>query len=112
MPICNHIRICTHRGFIKHFNRLKMTDSQSPIANRQLHVAIIPDGNRRWAKAKGLHPWDGHKEAVEHFRGLTDWCRKDPRVSMLTVWCFSTENWKRDKKEVEMLMSMLEDYLK
>ena len=89
-----------------------MTDSQSQIANRQLHVAIIPDGNRRLAKAKGLHPSDGHKEAIEHFRSLTEWCRKDPHVSALTVWCFSTENWKRDKKEVEMLMSMLEEYLK
>ncbi|MCA9371035.1 MAG: di-trans,poly-cis-decaprenylcistransferase [Candidatus Peregrinibacteria bacterium] len=76
-----------------------------------MHVAIIPDGNRRWAKKRSLHPWDGHKEAIEHFRSLTDWCRNDPRVDALTVWCFSTENWKRDKKEVSMLMKMLEEYL-
>ncbi len=76
-----------------------------------LHVAIIPDGNRRWAKKRGLHPWDGHKEAIEHFRDLTEWCRNDPRVDTLTVWCFSTENWKRDAKEVATLMKMLEDYL-
>lgn len=76
-----------------------------------LHIAIIPDGNRRWAKKRGLHPWDGHKEAIEHFRDLTEWCRKDPRVDTLTVWCFSTENWKRDAKEVATLMKMLEDYL-
>lgn len=76
-----------------------------------MHIAIIPDGNRRWAKKRSLHPWDGHKEAIEHFRDITEWCRDDERVNVLTVWCFSTENWKRDVKEVATLMQMLEDYL-
>lgn len=48
---------------------------------------------------------------MENFRSLTQWCHDDPRVGILTVWCFSTENWKRDKKEIEMLMQLLEDYL-
>lgn len=79
---------------------------------KPLHVAVIPDGNRRWAREKGLlYVWKGHEVAVENFRTLTDWCRKDPRVSALTVWCFSTENWKRDKREVAELMTMLEKYL-
>jgi undecaprenyl diphosphate synthase len=78
---------------------------------QQLHIAIIPDGNRRWAKQRALHPWKGHEQAVENFRSLTEWCRKDPRVGTLTVWCFSTENWKRDPKEIEELMKMLERYL-
>src|SRR3989344_5330570 len=76
-----------------------------------LHLAIIPDGNRRWAKTKGLLPWNGHEKAVENFRTLTEWCRQDSRVGMLTVWCFSTENWKRDPEEIAKLMAMLEDYL-
>lgn len=76
-----------------------------------MHVAIIPDGNRRWAKKRMLHPWDGHKVAIEHFRDLTTWCRDDEHVSVLTVWCFSTENWKRDQQEIDTLMQMLEDYL-
>ena len=76
-----------------------------------LHIAIIPDGNRRWAKTRTLKPWEGHKVAIENFRTLTDWCREDSRVSTLTVWCFSTENWKRDQKEVDMLMDLLEEYL-
>ncbi|MCF7844717.1 MAG: di-trans,poly-cis-decaprenylcistransferase [Kiritimatiellales bacterium] len=80
--------------------------------NQALHVAIIPDGNRRWAKARTLQPWNGHEKAIENFRSLTEWCRNDPRVSTLTVWCFSTENWKRDETEIEKLMTMLEDYLK
>jgi undecaprenyl diphosphate synthase len=81
--------------------------------SKNLHLAIIPDGNRRWAKKQGLlNVWKGHEKAIENFRTLTDWCRKDPRVSILTVWCFSTENWKRDAKEVSELMRMLETYLR
>ena len=81
--------------------------STSPI-----HLAIIPDGNRRWAKAHALNPWNGHERAIENFRSITDWCRNDPRVGTLTVWCFSTENWKRDPEEIGKLMGMLEDYLR
>ncbi len=78
-----------------------------------LHLAIIPDGNRRWAREHKLEAvWKGHEKAIENFRTLTDWCRKDPRISILTVWCFSTENWKREEKEISMLMKMLEDYLR
>jgi len=77
-----------------------------------LHVAIIPDGNRRWARTQGLHPQKGHEQAIENFREITKWCREDPRVSCLTVWCFSTENWKRSDEEVSKLMGMLEDYLR
>lgn len=83
------------------------------MSTTSLHLAIIPDGNRRWAKEHELEAiWKGHEVAIENFRTLTDWCRNDPRVSVLTVWCFSTENWKRDPKEVKMLMTMLEAYLK
>ena len=81
------------------------------MSNTPLHIAIIPDGNRRWAKKRKLLPWDGHKVAIAHFRDLTEWCSNDERVSVLTVWCFSTENWKRDQKEIDMLMQMLEEYL-
>jgi len=77
-----------------------------------IHLGIIPDGNRRWAKSRALNPWKGHEQAIENFKSITEWCRNDPRISILTVWCFSTENWKRDPKEIDMLMKMLEDYLK
>lgn len=77
-----------------------------------IHLAIIPDGNRRWAKTKGWRPWKGHETAIENFRELTEWCRKDPRIGILTVWCFSTENWTRDKQEVDELMRIYEDYLR
>ncbi len=80
--------------------------------DHQIHLAIIPDGNRRWAKKRLLQPWKGHETAIENFRSITDWCSNDPRVGILTVWCFSTENWKRDKKEIDMLMKIYEDYLR
>ncbi len=76
-----------------------------------LHIAIIPDGNRRWARAQMLRPWKGHEKAVDNFRTLIDWCRESGRVKILTVWCFSTENWKRDPEEIAKLMKMLEDFL-
>lgn len=77
-----------------------------------LHLALIPDGNRRWARSFSLHPWKGHEKAIENFREITQWCRDDPHISTLTVWCFSTENWKRDPDEISKLMELLEDYLR
>jgi undecaprenyl diphosphate synthase len=77
-----------------------------------LHIAIIPDGNRRWARAKGLLAWNGHQKAIENFKDLTERCYDDPRIGTLTVWCFSTENWKRDPQEIQKLMEMLEEYLR
>lgn len=83
-----------------------------PETKQKIHLALIPDGNRRWARAKGFHPWDGHAKAVENFRTIADWCRENPRISVLTIWCFSTENWKRDPKEVAKLMDLLESYIR
>ena len=77
------------------------------MSNQQkLHVAIIPDGNRRWAKARALQPWKGHEQAVDNFRGILEWVKKDGRIGTLTLWCFSTENWKRDPEEVKHLMDI------
>lgn len=74
-------------------------------------MAIIPDGNRRWAKTKGLLPWNGHERAMDNFTTLTEWCRNDPRIDVLTIWGFSTENWKRSEEEVTKLMDLFESYL-
>lgn len=76
-----------------------------------LHLAIIPDGNRRWAKGNMLLPWQGHARAMENFRTITEWCRKDGRIGTLTIWGFSTENWKRSDEEVGKLMELFEAYL-
>ncbi|HLD64199.1 MAG TPA: polyprenyl diphosphate synthase [Candidatus Peribacteraceae bacterium] len=76
-----------------------------------LHLAIIPDGNRRWAKAKGLRPWKGHEEAMKRIQEISDWCQEDKRIDILTLWLFSTENWKRDPVEIAELMKLLQKEL-
>lgn len=78
----------------------------------KLHLAIIPDGNRRWAKTKGLFAWNGHERAVDNFHGILDWCREDGRIGTLTIWGFSTENWKRSEEEVAKLMELFEKFLR
>lgn len=75
-----------------------------------IHVAIIPDGNRRWAKKKGLPTLEGHRKGFEMIKKLAEYLRKI-NVKILTVWAFSTENWSRDKKEIEYLMNIYEQWL-
>ncbi len=70
------------------------------------HVAIIPDGNRRWANEQGLHPFEGHAKGAEV---LTDTLRaaKDLGIETITFYFFSTENWARSKEEISALMAIL-----
>lgn len=79
--------------------------------NKLRHVAIIMDGNNRWAKQKGLPGMSGHKVGVERIRDVMQACQ-DLGVEVLTVFAFSSENWKRPPKEVETLMSLFQLYLK
>lgn len=74
------------------------------------HIAIIMDGNGRWATQRGLPRTAGHKAGAETFRRIATYC-KNIGVKYLTVYAFSTENWKRPKDEVDVLMSLLEQYL-
>lgn len=71
------------------------------------HIAIIPDGNRRWARERNLPTFEGHRRG---FDSLVKVCRKSRKlgVKIMTVWAFSTENWKRTKKEVGYLMKLYE----
>lgn len=82
------------------------------MAGQQLHIALIPDGNRRWAKDRGMLPWKGHEQSAANFHNIVEWCRKDGRVGTLTFWAFSTENWKRDSMEIEQLMKLFEQYIR
>ena len=75
------------------------------------HIAIIMDGNRRWAKNKKLPSAAGHKKGVESLRTVTKSCKKFG-VKYLTVYAFSTENWNRDKDEVSFLMDLLAKTIK
>ena len=74
------------------------------------HIAIIMDGNRRWAKEKGLNSSLGHKKGAEVLEETARYCNKIG-IEYLTVYAFSTENWKRAKKEVEAIMLLLNRYL-
>ena len=74
------------------------------------HVAIIMDGNGRWAKARGLPRTAGHAAGAETFRTIATYCR-DIGIRYLTVYAFSTENWKRPAEEVSAIMGLLKKYL-
>lgn len=75
--------------------------------NIPYHIGIIVDGNRRWARAKGLPAFEGHRRGYEKLKEVGKWC-KDKGVKILTVYAFSTENWARSKEEVNYLMKLLE----
>ena len=75
------------------------------------HIAIIMDGNGRWAKKRGLPRTAGHSAGAESFRRIANYCRT-LGVRYLTVYAFSTENWKRSAEEVGGIMKLLGAYLK
>ena len=75
------------------------------------HIAIILDGNGRWAKKRGLPRTAGHAAGSETFRKIAYYCR-DIGVDYLTVYAFSTENWKRPEGEVRTIMRLLDKYLR
>ena len=75
------------------------------------HIAIIMDGNGRWAKERGLKRVEGHKRGAEVVRDITTHLAKIG-LKYLTLYAFSTENWKRPKFEVDFLMNLLDRYLK
>jgi len=83
--------------------------SIDPI-NVPAHVAIIMDGNGRWAKERGLPRIAGHREGVKTVETILAAC-KEVGVKILTLYAFSTENWKRPKQEIQGLMKILENYL-
>ena len=74
------------------------------------HIAIIMDGNGRWAKKRGLPRTAGHAAGAETFRTIATYC-KDIGISYLIVYAFSTENWKRPAEEVSSIMGLLKKYL-
>lgn len=75
-----------------------------------LHIAIVMDGNGRWAARRALPHSAGHAAGAETFRRVATYC-KDIGIGYLTVYAFSTENWKRSEDEIETIMGLLEKYL-
>lgn len=91
-----------------------MNKHQSPITNHKSlpnHIAIIMDGNGRWAKNRGLNRTAGHEEGAKTVRVITAHCA-NIGIKTLTLYAFSTENWSRPKLEIEFLMKLLEKYFK
>lgn len=76
-----------------------------------VHIAIIMDGNGRWAKKRTLPRTAGHVAGSENFKTIARYCNKIG-IKYLTVYAFSTENWKRPQGEVDAIMNLLRDYLK
>jgi len=80
--------------------------------NTLKHLAIIMDGNGRWAQERGEKRTKGHEKGAESIRGITTYCAAHKTIETATFYAFSTENWKRPKLEVEFLMKLLDKYLK
>ena len=70
------------------------------------HLAIILDGNRRWARERGLPTFEGHRVGYERIKDVSKWCL-ERNIKILTVYAFSTENWNRSKEEVKYLMTLM-----
>ena len=87
-----------------------MTLEDIDVNNLPKHIAIIMDGNRTWAKNKGLDPKLGHKEGAKVLENIVRYANKIG-IKYLTVYAFSTENWNRTKEEVGALMLLLQNYL-
>ncbi len=86
-------------------------DKSSEIPNLPKHVAIIMDGNRRWAKERGLPAFEGHRRGSLAFEKLVGKAR-EMGIECLSTWAFSTENWKRSKEEVDKLFEIIEGMAK
>ena len=73
------------------------------------HIGVIMDGNRRWAKSHKMELYQGHNKGAENFGHICDWCLQE-KIPYLTVYAFSTENWKRTDKEIHYLFGLMEKY--
>jgi undecaprenyl diphosphate synthase len=80
--------------------------------NQLTHIAIIMDGNGRWAELRNKKRSLGHEAGAKTVREITEFCAAHDEIHRLTLYAFSTENWKRPRLEVEFLMKLLDTYLK
>lgn len=95
---------------MKLFRKEKKQAGGQVFENLPRHIAIIMDGNGRWAQKRALARNSGHPIGAENFRTIATYC-KDIGVDYLTVYAFSTENWKRPPQEVGTIMALMEKYL-
>jgi len=81
------------------------------MLNTRYHIGMIPDGNRRWAREKGLEPWEGHMKGAEKGELFIEWCIDRNDISEITVYGLSEENFKRPQIELERLYEIYTEYL-
>ena len=84
--------------------------SEVPLEKRPRHIAAIMDGNGRWAERQGLPRIEGHRKGVGSVRRTTEECAR-LGIEQLTLYCLSSENWKRPQHELDFLMHLLEQYM-
>lgn len=99
------------KGFIEPGSEEEELVSRIDISRLPRHVAIIMDGNGRWAKKRNLPRIEGHRAGAESVREAVETCAR-LGIKLLTLYAFSKENWKRPKKEIATLWKLLENYLK
>ena len=92
------------------FKKNKKINSSVDYDNLPVHIGVIMDGNGRWAKKRGLPRSAGHSAGADTLKKIVTEC-DDMGIKNITVYAFSTENWKRPKDEVDYLMKLLMDYL-
>lgn len=92
------------------FSAAASRDAAPSGERRPRHVAVIMDGNGRWAQQRQLPRIEGHRRGVEAVRSTMEACR-DLGIEVLTLYCLSSENWKRPKEELDFLMALLCEYL-
>jgi len=94
------------------FGKIKKSDKKTEMAvdDRLKHIAFIMDGNGRWAKKRGMPREYGHKKGAAVFKQIVEYCGKI-NIYNVTVYAFSTENWKRPQKEIDAIMDLLMEYL-
>ena len=81
-----------------------------PPEQRPRHIAVIMDGNGRWAQRQGLPRIEGHRRGVDSVRRVTEECAR-LKIGQLTLYCLSSENWKRPQEELDFLMHLLQQYM-
>jgi undecaprenyl diphosphate synthase len=81
-----------------------------PPIQRPRHIAVIMDGNGRWAQRQGLPRIEGHRRGVDSVRAVTEECAR-LKIGQLTLYCLSSENWKRPQEELDFLMHLLQQYM-
>jgi undecaprenyl diphosphate synthase len=87
-----------------------MPELEVPVEHQPRHIAIIMDGNGRWAQRRGLPRIEGHRRGVSSVRRVVEECARLD-IGQLTLYCLSSENWKRPQHELDFLMHLLEQYM-